>query len=87
MREEPPPAGWSDWDVALEDERMAERYGWTPDDIDRLGADGRRRVRYWWSVWIAWRQADEFLRQWEGQQEQNAAINAARWEATGDDAR
>lgn len=58
---------------------MAERYGWTVEDIDRLGQDGRARVRYWWAVKVAHTEASRFLRQWEAQQASNEAIHAKRW--------
>lgn len=51
---------------------MAERYGWTLEDIDRLGPEGRARVRYWWSTKLVWTEASRYLRQWETAQAANA---------------
>lgn len=51
---------------------MADRYGWTLDDIDRLGPEGRARVRYMWAVKLVHTEASRYLREWEAAQESNA---------------
>ena len=71
LRDEPPPPAWADWDVALEEEYLAERYGWTVDEIDRLGPAGRDRVRYWLAVRTTWTAAEKHLAQWNATQDAN----------------
>lgn len=67
----PCPPGWHDWEIALEDERMAQMYGWTLDMIDGLDEAARERVRYWWAVRAIHTEAERFLASWR---KQNAGV-------------
>ena len=69
------PSGFEDWELSVEDAIMADRYGWTPEQIDTVD---RHRVREWWTVKDTVEKAQRYLSD-VNKGTENAMQNRGQW--------